>query len=257
MDNRFYKIGTCIGIIIIIAIIACIVAAKKKDKQIAEEGQSLMSSANLVESEEEKVSETKSDEFNVIEESKEKNKSVDSDRSKTESNNEKKSEIKNESIDNNKIAKVDEKKNNEEKKKEPIKDPTFSYPVKGDIMQDYAKEQLVYSQTLGEWITHTGIDIKANKTTVVNAAADGKVKYIKNDPRYGLTVIMEHANGFSSVYSNLLTAEFVSVGEELQSGQPIGTVGNTAAFEILDEPHLHFEILKEGEAVDPNMYLKK
>ena len=91
---------------------------------------------------------------------------------------------------------------------------------------------------------------------MVNAAADGKVKYIKNDPRYGLTVIMEHANGFSTVYSNLLTAEFVSVGEELKAGQPIGTVGNTASFEILDEPHLHFEMMKEGEAVDPNMYLK-
>ncbi|MBR2704616.1 MAG: M23 family metallopeptidase [Clostridia bacterium] len=245
MDNRFYKIGTCIGIIIIIAIIACIVTAKKKDKQIAKEGQSLMSSASLLESEEENTSETKSDEFNMIEEKKE-----DTNKAK----NENRSEIKDEG--KNKIAKVDEKKKQEEKKIEPVKDPTFVYPVQGEIMQDYAKDQLVYSQTLGEWITHTGIDIKANKTTVVNAAADGKVKYIKNDPRYGLTVIMEHANGFSTVYSNLLTTEFVSIGEELKSGQPIGTVGNTAAFEILDEPHLHFEILKEGEAVDPNMYLK-
>ena len=238
MDNRFYRIGTCIGIIIIIAIIACIVTAKKKDKQIAEQGQSLMSSANLLEPEEKNISENKSEEFNIIKEN------------KTEETN------KNVTKNDNKIAKVEDKAKNEEKKQEPVKDPTFIYPVKGEISQDYAKEQLVYSQTLGEWITHTGIDIKADKTTVVNAAADGKVKYIKNDPRYGLTVIMEHANGFSTVYSNLLTAEFVSVGEELKSGQPIGTVGNTAAFEILDEPHLHFEMMKEGEAVDPNMYLK-
>ena len=240
MDNRFYKIGTCIGVVIIIAIIACIVAAKKKDKQIAEEGQSLMSSANLVENEENNNTTFNSNEFNVIE-------------------NNQKEDNKNEVVEQKQVAaKTSEKPvtKAEEKKHEPVKDPTFSYPVKGEIIQNYAKEQLVYSQTLGEWVTHEGIDIKANKTTVVNASADGKVKYIKNDPRYGLTVIMEHANGFSSVYSNLLTAEFVSVGEELKSGQPIGTVGNTAAFEILDEPHLHFEILKEGEAVDPNMYLK-
>lgn len=240
MDNRFYKIGTCIGVVIIIAIIACIVAAKKKDKQIAEEGQSLMSSANLVENEENNNTTFNSNEFNVIE-------------------NNQKEDNKNEVVEQKQVAaKTSEKPvtKAEEKKHEPVKDPTFSYPVKGEIIQNYAKEQLVYSQTLGEWVTHEGIDIKANKTTVVNASADGKVKYIKNDPRYGLTVIMEHANGFSSVYSNLLTAEFVSVGEELKAGQPIGTVGNTAAFEILDEPHLHFEILKEGEAVDPNMYLK-
>lgn len=240
MDNRFYKIGTCIGVVIIIAIIACIVVAKKKDKQIAEEGQSLMSSANLVENEENNNTTFNSNEFNVIE-------------------NNQKEDNKNEVVEQKQVAaKANEKTVTkvEEKKQEPVKDPSFNYPVEGEIIQNYAKEQLVYSQTLGEWITHEGIDIKANKTTVVNASADGKVKYIKNDPRYGLTVIMEHANGFSSVYSNLLTAEFVSVGEELKAGQPIGTVGNTAAFEILDEPHLHFEILKEGEAVDPNMYLK-
>lgn len=240
MDNRFYKIGTCIGVVIIIAIIACIVVAKKKDKQIAEEGQSLMSSANLVENEENNNTTFNSNEFNVIE-------------------NNQKEDNKNEVVEQKQVAaKANEKTVTkvEEKKQEPVKDPSFNYPVEGEIIQNYAKEQLVYSQTLGEWITHEGIDIKANKTTVINASADGKVKYIKNDPRYGLTVIMEHANGFSSVYSNLLTAEFVSVGEELKSGQPIGTVGNTAAFEILDEPHLHFEILKEGEAVDPNMYLK-
>ena len=240
MDNRFYKIGTCIGVVIIIAIIACIVVAKKKDKQIAEEGQSLMSSANLVENEENNNTTFNSNEFNVIE-------------------NNQKEDNKNEVVEQKQVAaKANEKTVTkvEEKKQEPVKDPSFNYPVEGEIIQNYAKEQLVYSQTLGEWITHEGIDIKANKTTVINASADGKVKYIKNDPRYGLTVIMEHANGFSSVYSNLLTAEFVSVGEELKAGQPIGTVGNTAAFEILDEPHLHFEILKEGEAVDPNMYLK-
>lgn len=240
MDNRFYKIGTCIGVVIIIAIIACIVAAKKKDKQIAEEGQSLMSSANLVENEENNNTTFNSNEFNVIE-------------------NNQKEDNKNEVVEQKQVAaKANEKTVTkvEEKKQEPVKDPSFNYPVEGEIIQNYAKEQLVYSQTLGEWITHEGIDIKANKTTVINASADGKVKYIKNDPRYGLTVIMEHANGFSTVYSNLLTAEFVSVGEELKSGQPIGTVGNTAAFEILDEPHLHFEILKDGEAVDPNMYLK-
>ena len=134
--------------------------------------------------------------------------------------------------------------------------PTFKNPVEGEVIKEYAKDKLVYSNTLEEWIVHGGIDIKANKTTVVKASAEGTVKSIKNDPRYGLTVIIEHSNGFTSVYSNLLTAEFVVEGEKVKQGQTIGTVGTTATFEISDEPHLHFEIRKDGNSLDPTLYLK-
>ena len=135
-------------------------------------------------------------------------------------------------------------------------DPTFSMPVDGEIIKHYGKEKLIYSDTLKEWTTHLGIDIKANKTTIVKSSADGVVKSIKNDPRYGLTIVVEHQNGFTSVYANLLTAEFVVIGENVKAGQTLGTVGNSATFEILDDPHLHFEILKDGEYVDPEMYVK-
>lgn len=132
----------------------------------------------------------------------------------------------------------------------------FAKPVDEEIVRDFAVDSLVYSDTLQEWTTHTGIDIKADKTTVVKSAEAGIVKTIKNDPRYGLTVIVEHENGFQTVYSNLLTSEFVVEGEKVEKGQSLGTVGNTAAFEIADEPHLHFEILKDSVQVDPNIYLK-
>ena len=156
---------------------------------------------------------------------------------------------------------VEETKKSEEKseetKKEEEKNPNFIQPVEGKILREYAKENLVYSTTLDEWITHNGIDIAAEKTTVVKASAEGTIKSIKNDPRYGLTVVIEHSNGFSSVYSNLLTAEFVEEGEKVKQGQTIGTVGNTATFEIADESHLHFEILKDNNSVDPELYLSE
>lgn len=132
----------------------------------------------------------------------------------------------------------------------------FEKPVEGEIVRDFAVDNLIYSNTLQEWTTHTGIDIKADKTTVVKSAEEGIVKTIKNDPRYGLTVIIEHENGFQTVYSNLLTSEFVVEGEKVEKGQSLGTVGNTAAFEIADDAHLHFEILKDSIQVDPNIYLK-
>ena len=159
---------------------------------------------------------------------------------------------------NNTTSQTNSKIDKEEtdKKEETTVELKFEKPVEGDIVRDFAVDSLIYSETLQEWTTHTGIDIKAEKTTVVKSAEVGTVKTIKNDPRYGLTVIIEHANGFQTVYSNLLTSEFVVEGEKVEKGQSLGTVGNTAAFEIADEPHLHFEILKDSVQVDPNIYLK-
>lgn len=157
-------------------------------------------------------------------------------------------------INSNKMTESNSK--TEEKAETKNVELNFAKPVEGDIVRDFAVDSLVYSDTLQEWTTHTGIDIKADKTTVVKSAEAGIVKTIKNDPRYGLTVIVEHENGFQTVYSNLLTSEFVVEGEKVEKGQSLGTVGNTAAFEIADEPHIHFEILKDSVQVDPNIYLK-
>lgn len=145
-----------------------------------------------------------------------------------------------------------------EQKEEPKENKVleFTMPVQGEIIREFAKENLVYSDTLEEWITHNGIDIKAEQTTIVQASEDGKIKSIKNDPRYGLTIQIEHTDGYITVYSNLLTSEFVVEGEEVKKGQTIGTVGNTAAFEISDENHLHFEILKDNTAINPTEILK-
>lgn len=142
------------------------------------------------------------------------------------------------------------------KTEEVKKELSFAKPVEGEITIAFAKDNLVYSNTLEEWVTHLGIDIKADKTTVVKSAEDGTVKSIKNDPRYGLTIVIEHDNGFQTVYANLLSSEFVVEGEKVKKGQTIGTVGNTGAFESADEPHLHFEILKDSIQQDPNIYLK-
>lgn len=144
----------------------------------------------------------------------------------------------------------------EETKQEEVKEPVFIKPVEGEVIREFAKDKLVYSETLGEWITHNGIDIKADKTTVVKASAEGKVSSIKNDPRYGLSIVITHNNGFQTVYANLLTAEFVTEGETVESGQTLGTVGTTSSFEALDDSHLHFEMTKDGEYVDPNIYIK-
>lgn len=132
----------------------------------------------------------------------------------------------------------------------------FDAPVSGEIIKDFTMDTLSYSKTLEEWTTHPGIDIKADKTTIVTAAEEGIIESIKNDPRYGLTITISHENGFKTIYSNLLTTEFVKENEKVEKGQTIATIGESSSFEISDESHLHFEMYKDGELVNPTIYLK-
>jgi len=149
-----------------------------------------------------------------------------------------------------------QEQNNTEKEQESNQELKFEAPVVGEIAKDFAMETLIYSETLDEWCTHSGIDIKAEKSAVVLASESGTVESIKNDPRYGLTVIISHRDGFKTIYSNLLTTEFVQEGEEVEKGQTIATVGETASFEIADSAHLHFEMYNDGNLVNPTIYLK-
>lgn len=144
----------------------------------------------------------------------------------------------------------------EETETQEVEPVAFIAPVSGEILTDFAEDSLIYSNTLEEWTTHLGIDIKADKASVVVAAESGTVKSIKNDPRYGLTITIEHNENFETVYANLLSSEFVNEGDQVEKGQTIGTVGESASFEIAEVPHLHFEMYKDGVVVNPTLYLK-
>ena len=146
----------------------------------------------------------------------------------------------------------------EEKISEPVKkELKFVVPLEGEIYKDYSESNLIYSETLEEWTVHLGVDIKAEKGTPVIAAEDGTVESIKNDPRYGLTIILAHEDGFKTVYSNLQTAEFVQEGQVVEKGKTIASVGENASFEIAEGAHLHFEMTKDGEKVNPTIYWNK
>ncbi|MCI9366503.1 MAG: hypothetical protein HFJ54_08435 [Clostridia bacterium] len=92
---------------------------------------------------------------------------------KTETKNTVENKTTNTNAKEEKKEQVNEIKNEvKENKEETIKEPEFSFPVEGEMVKEYAKDKLVYSETLKEWITHTGVDIKAEKTTVVKAAEE-------------------------------------------------------------------------------------
>ena len=229
---------------------------EKQEKQIAEQEATVLEVQNTENHEE--LESVSSQIGKTVEEKEQENKKVEETASSISTAKQNESA----SIKNEDAKTTSENKNKEtssskkETKEEPKKEITFSMPIDGEIVRGFAKDSLVYSETLQEWIVHQAIDIKANSRDVVKAAEEGTVMAIKSDPRYGLTVIIEHDGGFKTVYSNLLTAEFVVEGEKVKKGQTLGTVGSSATFEIADEPHLHFEMLKDSIYVDPTIYIK-
>ncbi|NLN40622.1 MAG: peptidoglycan DD-metalloendopeptidase family protein [Clostridiales bacterium] len=130
------------------------------------------------------------------------------------------------------------------------------YPVQGNILKEHTMDELVYSKTLKEWRTHPGLDIEASTGTEVKAALGGTVEEITEDPLMGICITLDHGNGLKTFYANLSTGNMVTVGQKVDKGQIISGVGSTASAEILDGPHLHFEVLLNGQSVDPKQYLK-
>ena len=130
-------------------------------------------------------------------------------------------------------------------------------PLNGAVLTAFAVDELVYSETFADWRTHDGIDIAAEAGTTVLAASAGTVLAVRNDDMMGTTVVIDHGDGCQTTYANLQARPTVVAGDEVSAGQIIGAVGTTAAAESAHGPHLHFSVSKNGDAIDPNTYLKK
>ncbi len=128
---------------------------------------------------------------------------------------------------------------------------TLSMPIEGEILNEFSDGNLVKSNTTGAWQTHNGIDIKAGVGDTVTASGAGTVSAVENDPLWGVTVSIDHGNGIVTRYCNLNSGVTVQAGQEVSDGEEIGAVGETADIESKEEPHLHFEAVKNGSYVNP------
>lgn len=134
---------------------------------------------------------------------------------------------------------------------EPTPEPVaFAWPLEGEIIGAFSPEALVWSETLGQWQAHPGIDIAAAAGEAVAVCADGTVTDAWLDPLWGNVVEITHREGYVSAYANLNSLNMVSVGDEVALGQVIGAVGNSADCESELPWHLHFELRKDGAPVD-------
>ncbi len=138
----------------------------------------------------------------------------------------------------------------------PTSKPLWSPPVRGEIIWGYAVDQLIYSRTLKQWMTHAGVDVASPKGTDVCAVFGGTVESVYTDDLLGCCVEVTGENGFSALYANLKEEPPVNEGDNIKAGATVGYVGDTAVSECGDKSHVHFELRKDGACVDPTKYVK-
>lgn len=132
--------------------------------------------------------------------------------------------------------------------------PKYIMPVEGEIIMDHCVDMPVYWKTLDQYMTHSGIDIACEIGTPVQACAAGTVTKIDKESAMGITLEVNHGDGLISVYSNLAADGLIELGEVITKGQVLGIVGQSSMFEFNDPNHLHFELIKNGKAVNPADY---
>ncbi len=134
--------------------------------------------------------------------------------------------------------------------------PQVCSPLDGTTVTVFSMTELMYDETMADWRTHDGVDIRAEEGDAVKTAAAGTVKEVRYDDLMGVTVVISHADGYETQYSSLQQEPPVEQGKTVEAGDIIGLVGSTAAAEGDVGPHLHFSVSKDGRVVDPQEYVK-
>lgn len=115
-------------------------------------------------------------------------------------------------------------------------------PTIGIISKRYSAEE-----------NHLGIDISAKLDEPVFATAEGKVLFVSKMKDRGLNMQIDHGNGYVSSYSHLQKT-YVKKNAQVKKGEAIGTVGSSGNS---TGPHIHYEILKDGKPIDPELFIEE
>lgn len=124
------------------------------------------------------------------------------------------------------------------------------WPVRGWVTSGYGYRNSPHG---GGHRLHAGLDIAAPRGTPVIAPADGHVVFAGYHSAYGNLVVVDHGYGITTKYAHLHRMH-VRVGDRVQRGDRVAKVGNTGRS---TGPHLHFEVHKDGVAVNPRRFLER
>lgn len=139
----------------------------------------------------------------------------------------------------------------------PVSVPVqFIMPVSSITGINEYSELMVFNSTLGRYTSHLAMDFYSPEGTSVMAVYQGTIESIENTLLYGTTITIDHGNGLKTVYNSIADGDLVSVGQTVEKGQIIGSVSVTNRQEYKDGAHLHFQVIENGEIIDPAKYLE-
>ena len=125
----------------------------------------------------------------------------------------------------------------------------FGRPISGPITSRFGKRRDPVNKKKA---FHTGIDFRGKRGDKIFATADGVVKKAFRNGGYGNYVLIDHGNGYSTVYAHM-QAYLVHTGDTIRRGQIVGLVGNTGRS---TGPHLHYEICLDKKPINPYNFIK-
>ena len=128
-------------------------------------------------------------------------------------------------------------------------------PVSGETVAGYAMDCLSYNETTRDWRVHNGVDLAAETGAEVKAAADGEVATVYEDDAMGTTVVIRHADGYTTKYASLAENLTVKPGDIVTMGQVIGYASDSAIVESTLGSHVHFGVTCNDVPVDPAEFL--
>jgi murein DD-endopeptidase MepM/ murein hydrolase activator NlpD len=126
----------------------------------------------------------------------------------------------------------------------------FIYPIRGRLTSSFGWRDDPIS---GVRRHHSAIDLAASTGTTIKAAMDARVLVVGVNPTYGKYVILDHQNGYQTMYAHMSVVS-TKQGSYVTQGSKIGEVGSTG---YSTGPHLHFAVYKNGRAVNPLEFLNK
>ena len=127
---------------------------------------------------------------------------------------------------------------------------TLEWPASGAVLLGYSMDQTVYFSTLEQYKYNPALIIGGKVGEEIGASAPGIVTSIEQEAQTGLTVTLDMGNGYSAVYGQLKEIP-LEVGDYVNTGEIVGYLSEPTKYYSVEGPNLYFEILKDGEPVNP------